>query len=130
MNISPSLIGFLKKQAEKSPSSYRIGGLAFSKKGNVLGFSFNSYRRDSMVSGRGSGKHCETDLIKRYGRRIATIVIIRIGNGGDILKIDPCDNCKKIAEKFGIKIVSIAQPDRQVRESKPAFGLYTECARQ
>lgn len=108
MKRNNNLIALLKKQAEKSPSSYRIGGIAVSNKGNILGTAFNSFRNEQVTPGRGSGKHCEADLIRRYGRRISTIIIMRIGNSGNVLHIDPCSTCQKLADKFGIKIKSIS----------------------
>ncbi len=107
MNINPSLVNLLKKQAEKSPSTYRIGGIAFSNKGNILGTAYNAFRAERLNPGRGIGRHCEATLIRKYGHSISTILIMRIGNGGDILPIEPCAVCKKLADKFGIKIVSI-----------------------
>lgn len=107
MRINHSLIKLLKKQAKKSPSTYRIGGLAFSNKGNLLGTAFNSYRNENIEPGRGAGLHCEAMLMQKYGRSISTIIIIRIGNSGDILPIDPCPICKKLADKLDIKIISV-----------------------
>lgn len=107
MTFSPSLIRTLSKKAEQSPSTYRISGVALTKRGNVLGWASNGYRREYIEPGRYSGEHCEMRLIKRYGSKIKTIIIMRIGSGGNILPIDPCEKCSKVAEKMGIKIYSI-----------------------
>lgn len=107
MKFNPSLLCFIKKQAEKSPASYRIGGIAISQRGNILGTSFSSFRTECITPGKGTGRHCEAALIKRYGRKIATIIIMRIGNSGNVLRIEPCANCQKMADKLGIKIVSV-----------------------
>ena len=32
---------------------------------------------------------------------------MRIGNGGDILPIDPCEDCLKMARKLGVTIRSV-----------------------
>ena len=47
--------------------------------------------------------------MKRHGKKINTILIMRIGHGGDILKIEQCEKCKKIADKLGVKIISVDQ---------------------
>ena len=56
---------------------------------------------------KGTGDHCEARLIRRYRGNIKTIIIMRIGNAGDILPIDPCPACKSLAEKYGITILTI-----------------------
>lgn len=107
MKINRHIISCLKKQAEKSPSAYRIGGIAVSKRGNILGTAFNTFRVEQLTPGPGTNNHCEAVLIKKYGRRISTIIIMRIGRGGAILKIDPCQACQKLADKLGIKIITV-----------------------
>ena len=54
-----------------------------------------------------SGKHAERALMEKYGKRIASILILRVGHGGDLRAIQPCDMCKKIADKLGIRIFSV-----------------------
>lgn len=107
MTINPSLLRSLSKKAWQSPSTYRISGVAISKHGNILGWASNGYRKEYVEPGKYSGEHCEMRLIKRYGSRISTIIIMRIGSGGNILPIDPCEKCAKVAEKMGIKITSV-----------------------
>jgi hypothetical protein len=34
-------------------------------------------------------------------------VLLRIGRGGDILPIDPCEKCQKLLDKYGIKVVTV-----------------------
>ena len=107
MKINPSLLLRLRKISKKSPSAYRIGGIAISKKGNILGTATNGFRNENIEPERGSGKHCEAELIRKYGMKISTIIIMRLGKGGDVLKIDPCSSCQKLADKYGIKIISV-----------------------
>ena len=45
--------------------------------------------------------------MKKYGARIKTIIICRVGNSGNLLPIDPCSACAELAGKLGITIVSI-----------------------
>ena len=108
---NPSLAKTLLQAANRSPCNYRIGAVAFDKKGDVLGNVSNTFRRGSVFYGeqnrKGTGLHAEARLIKRYKGNIKTILIMRIGNSGNILPIDPCPACAKLAEKFGIKIVTV-----------------------
>jgi hypothetical protein len=104
---SEEIIQRLKKKASQSLCVYRLAGVALSKQGEILGFAKNSFRKDIITEGKYSGRHVEKALIDRYGSNIATILIMRIGKSGDILPIDPCPKCAKLAEKLGIVIKSI-----------------------
>lgn len=108
---NPSLAKTLIQTAIHSPCNYRIGAIAFDKKGDVLGSACNMFRDGNKFFGeqnrKGTGFHAEARLIKRYKGNIKTILIMRIGGSGNILPIDPCPACKKMAEKFGIKIVTV-----------------------
>jgi hypothetical protein len=73
---------------------------------------------DKLPIGRaGTAEHCEKRLIARFGKRIHTIVICRIGRSGELRPIDPCPSCKKTAAKYGIKIVSVMPGNGQQYES-------------
>jgi hypothetical protein len=50
--------------------------------------------------------------MERYGTNIKTIIIMRIGNAGDILPIDPCPKCAKLAAKYGITIIPVKNVQR------------------
>ena len=112
IEVDPITLNTLKKKADKAPCTYRISGIAYSKKGNILGIATNKHSTWDVMAkiplGRaGTAEHCEKRLIERFKRRIKTIVICRIGKSGNILPIDPCDNCRKLAEKYGITITSV-----------------------
>ena len=83
--------------------SHRVLAIGFNDKNDMIGIKSNGF---GLSNSKGSGKHAERELIKRYGRKISKIVIIRIGRGGAILPIDPCETCLKVANKLGIKIES------------------------
>lgn len=100
-------IPILIEKAEQTETPYRISAIAFNKKGEVLGTSCCNFSLLGKVSRKGTGVHAERKLMKRYGSNIKTIVICRIGKSGDILPIVPCVVCQKIADKLGIKIVSV-----------------------
>lgn len=99
----------LKEAASRSPGRFRIGGIAFNKKGEILGIAHNSFHKNNLTGDRkGTGDHCEARLIRRYRDNIKTIVIMRIGNAGDILPIDPCPACQALCDKYGITVLTIS----------------------
>jgi hypothetical protein len=63
--------------------------------------------RPFVSTRRGGGEHAETKLFKKFGRQIDRIYIIRVGKTCDPLPIHPCENCAKVAAKFGIKIIPL-----------------------
>lgn len=105
--INKAIVKKLVDKAEQTTTCYRISAIAFNKKGEILGSATNSFKMDGRIAGKGSGIHAERRLISRYKNNIHTIIICRIGLGGDILPIDPCEVCKKVASKMGIKIISV-----------------------
>mgnify|MGYP003295719115 CR=1 FL=1 len=113
MKVHPGLKTILKRKAHKSDCTYKISGIAFDKKGDILGSAVNKHSEWNVLEkengeGRaGTAKHVERELIKRYGQNIKTILICRVGHSGIIRKIDPCLACKKVADKLGIKIISV-----------------------
>ena len=107
--MKPQIISALRKKALTSHCTYRVSAIAFDKKGEILGISRNAY---GLSTRQGAGRHAERELIKRYKDLIKTIVICRSGGSGKLLPIDPCPMCKKIADKLGIKIISIVPGNR------------------
>lgn len=96
-----------KLKPNRGPT-YRICAIAFSKKNNLLGISMNRFNDSGGQSSRkGAGKHAEAELIKKFRQRIDKIYILRVGNSCDPLPIHPCENCAKLAEKYGIKIIPL-----------------------
>lgn len=93
----------LHRTALKSPCTYKVSAIALTKKGNILGYSYCNHRFNRY----GGGIHAEQALIKRYGSRIDTILIMTVNKNGGILPIEPCEVCSKLADKLGIKIKSI-----------------------
>lgn len=98
----------LFKKAQQSPSKYRISAIALDKKGDVLGSASNQYSKYGIEqSNKFMGVHAERALMERYGKNIKTIIIMRVGRAGAILPVDPCRMCASIANKMGIKIISV-----------------------
>jgi len=108
---NPTVKRLLFKSASHSPCNYRIGAVALDKKGDVLGNVCNTFRNGDTFYGeqnrRGTGLHAEARLIRRYGKNIKTILIMRIGNSGNLLPIDPCPACANMAAKLGITIDTV-----------------------
>lgn len=113
MKVHPILKNTLQRKAHKSDCTYKISAIAFDKKGDVLGCASNKHsdwdvlEKENGVGRAGTAKHAERLLMKRYGQNIKTIVICRVGHSGILRKIDPCPACKKVADKLGIKIISV-----------------------
>ena len=101
--MSDYIVDMLRRKASSSPCVHKIAAVALSKKGNVLGCVTNSYRYVQY----GGGLHAERELIRKYGKSIFQIIIARVNRGGNFLPIDPCATCKKVADRHGIRILSI-----------------------
>ena len=88
------------KKAKKSNCKYKIVAIGLNRKGDIIGFSTNIPRFKRF----GGSVHAEINLIHKHGSKIRNILITRVGKSGQLLPISPCKNCKKVAEKMGIKI--------------------------
>ena len=84
----------LKKKAAQSKSKYRISAIAFDERGDFV---------------PGIGVHAEYKLMMKYGSLIKTIFISRIGHSGEWRPIKPCANCQALADKLGIKLITIKE---------------------
>lgn len=106
--ITKTVFDRLYKKAGQSPSQYRISCVALGKNGEVIGYTTNKFRKDRIKPVLGSGLHAEAFCLAKFGGAdIRSIVIMRIGNDGKILPIDPCEHCQKMAAKMGVKIYSV-----------------------
>lgn len=114
-NISHSIMNLLKEKATHSDCTYRVSAIAFDKKGNILGHTTNKHadwdviEKEKGIGRAGTAKHAERLLMSRYGSNIKTILIARVGHSGELRPIDACPACQKVADKFGIKIVSVCK---------------------
>jgi cytidine deaminase len=112
LNKVKMIIPRLSSKADSSPSKFKIAAVAFTKQGNLLGFESNGFRDDitaNKVSRYGAGKHAERALMVKFGKKIDTIYLFRVGSSGNALPIEPCESCKKTADKLGIKIISLVE---------------------
>ena len=107
-NAMDVLRGKLRKKASQSKSKYRISAVAFDDHGDFIAQSFNGLPKDGH-HGKGSGIHAEARLMSKYGSIAKTILISRIGHGGEWRPIQPCKQCQAMAEKLGIKLIAIEE---------------------
>jgi len=91
-------------KAKQSDCTYKISAIGFNKKGDLVGCAINKKKKCQ----HGMGLHAEIELIKKYKKRISTIIICRVNNSGDLLPIDPCETCAKICKRLNIKIITIS----------------------
>jgi len=91
------------KKASQSECEHKVSAIGFNHKGEVIGTQMNTMRFNKL----GGGNHAETMLMKRYGKQLKTIVVCRVNNSGWLLKIDPCSACQKLANKLGIKLLTL-----------------------
>ena len=106
-NVCLNYIERMRNKAKLSRGKYRVVAIAFTNRGNFLGISMNGFRM-GLSNRKGSGDHAETKLMRKFGKRISKIYIMRFGNELAPLPIHPCANCAKVAEKYGIKIISLS----------------------
>lgn len=113
--INQNVVSLLCEKASHSPCTYRVSAIAFDAKGDVLGHATNSHSANWNVCLRdgvgraGTGQHAERVLMRRYRNLVKTILICRIGRSGVMRPIDPCPTCRKVAAKYGVKIISICK---------------------
>lgn len=91
------------KKAKTSVCRYKIGAIGLNNKGEIINSSTNSPRFAHI----GGSIHAEMAVMLKAGPSLSTILICRVGAGGDILPIHPCKVCAKKAKKLGITIVPI-----------------------
>ena len=91
------------KKATQSICHYRVAAFGFNKKGELIGKAINRPR----LSKPHGGLHAEMSLMKHYGNKLASIIICRIGNAGDLRPIKPCTACQAVADYLNIKIRSV-----------------------
>lgn len=101
--MTDSLILKARKKAQQSSSKYRISAIALDKNGKILATAVNQPR----FSRKGGGIHAELLALRKGGPKTHSIMLCRIGNGGDLLDVNPCENCQRILDKLGIKVYSI-----------------------
>ena len=95
-----------RKAVKRKQSRWKVqvvAAIAYTRKGNVLGTALSA---PSNIPGIRQ-KHAEGILMGRFGRASHKIIIIRIDRAGNLLPIEPCSACKKLAERLGIIIEEV-----------------------
>ena len=101
--MTAKIIKIAKEKAKQSNCTYKVSAIGLNKKGEVTYKAFNK----SRFMRPGGAIHAEMEVMLKGGPGIRTIIICRVGNGGDILPIHPCKVCKDKAAELGIRIVSV-----------------------
>lgn len=117
--MSSRIIERLKKLAmnssEPENGRYRIAAAVLDRKGNVLSTAVNSYvkthpRQDLYARKTGnhhkSFLHAEVAaLVKVKSGTPAKIVVVRVGNGGELRLARPCEVCMMAIKQAGIELI-------------------------
>lgn len=106
-DVPAPLLNRMKRKAANNSSQYHLAAAGFDKKGELLSIETNSFRKNDVGIHKGSGYHCEMRLVHRHGQKLRSILLLRIGNAGDILPIDACPKCAAVLNKLGVKIMPI-----------------------
>lgn len=94
------------KKAKQSRCTHRISALGLNHEGICVSRATNV----SRFSRKGGGIHAEMRIMaKAKEKGIKTIIICRIGKGGELRPIDPCQKCADTAKKLNIKIITIKE---------------------
>jgi len=81
---------------------YRVVAVGVDYRSRVIGLATNMPRLERR------GWHAEERLIHRSPRSLRTVLIARVGADGELLPIDPCEHCRKLADKYGVRISRLA----------------------
>ena len=92
----------LARKAKQSRCHYRVAAIGFDRNRDIVSVKVNRPR----FCKEGGSLHAEM-AVMRQPRNVKTIVIGRIGQGGELRPIHPCGACQKLADKLGIKIESV-----------------------
>lgn len=109
MKLNPNkLKARIKKKGLSSSCNYRVVAVGIDKKGRFIGIKTNTPRRN-LTNIFGKTYHAEENLIHSVPHKILDKIIIgRVGRSGNLLPIDPCRRCKKLARKYNIKIERVS----------------------
>ena len=103
--ISKQLTNRMIKKASQSICSFQLCAFGFNRNGDCVASASNRPR----FPHKGGGWHAERQIMELKSKGIVKILICRINPAGKMLPIDPCETCQKIADKLGIKIISIKE---------------------
>lgn len=97
------LLARARRKALTSRCTYKVCAIALDHKHDAIAVLTNV-----PAIGRKSGwGHAEMRLMRRYGRAIRHILLLRVNRRGDLMPISPCKACAAQARKLGISIKEI-----------------------
>lgn len=98
------MLALATRKAAQSSCCYSVSAVGFDKHTNFVGSAVNSPRFHKD----GGGIHAEIRLLRKFGPRIKTILLCRVGNSGVPRPIEPCPACRKVLDKKKIRVIVIA----------------------
>jgi cytidine deaminase len=106
------LIRRLVRKAMSSKCTQKVSAAGLDEEGKFVACCFNS----PFIHRPGGSTHAEQALISRYRKGgLSTIIICRTNNSGWLLPIDPCPQCRQLAEKYNISLLRV----RDIAEVQP-----------
>lgn len=102
-----SLYQRLVSVARRSPCNYRVAAAGVDYRGRIISIVSNKHRSTPFSDSLTRGWHAEERLLHSSPKSLRKIIILRIGHSGNLLPIDPCKHCLKLAKKYGVAIESI-----------------------
>ncbi len=80
---------------------YRVVAAGIDDRNRIISLATNRPRL------RTRGQHAEERIIFSSPLSLRKIIILRVGSRGNLLPIDPCKMCKKLADRRGIIVESV-----------------------
>lgn len=106
MFVPTHIVERARKKAMQSICMFPVAALGFNRAGVCVITRTNRPR----FSRFGGGLHAERLVMQQAkARGVVRILICRVGDGGTLLPIEPCETCSNIAKKLGIKLESIKE---------------------
>lgn len=90
-------------KATQSICQHKVSAVGLDRYGRYIASAVNKKR----FHHRGGGIHAEIELIRKAGHRLKTIVLCRVNESGDCLPVHPCDACRRVIDKRGLKVVTL-----------------------
>ena len=94
------MVGMARSRAEDVVCRARVVAIGFDRRGDFLGIATNSPR----INCKGGGLHAEIALLRKYGPKIHSLILCRFGHSGIPRPIEPCEACRRVLTKKGIKV--------------------------
>lgn len=97
-----------RTKAGQSICKFSVAAIGLNKSGIPVMSRTNRPRFNQL----GGGWHAERLVMEQAKiRGIVRIIVCRVGKAGNLLPIEPCNVCQKIADKLGIELVTIPKED-------------------